>query len=47
MSIALAQQGAHILTFPSAFTQTTGKVHWEVGSYCFLCTKLEGLLGYM
>ncbi|XP_041350404.1 nitrilase and fragile histidine triad fusion protein NitFhit-like isoform X2 [Gigantopelta aegis] len=30
MSIALAQQGAHILAFPSAFTQTTGMAHWEV-----------------
>ncbi|KAK7102718.1 hypothetical protein V1264_020900 [Littorina saxatilis] len=30
LSIALAQQGADILTFPSAFTQTTGMAHWEV-----------------
>jgi len=29
MSLALAQGGAHILTFPSAFTQVTGKAHWE------------------
>lgn len=26
----LAQQGADILTYPSAFTQTTGMAHWEV-----------------
>ncbi|XP_060067830.1 deaminated glutathione amidase-like [Ylistrum balloti] len=30
MSIALAQQGAEILTYPSAFTVTTGRAHWEV-----------------
>ncbi|XP_061462087.1 deaminated glutathione amidase isoform X2 [Rhineura floridana] len=30
MSIALAQEGAEILTFPSAFTVTTGSAHWEV-----------------
>ena len=30
LSIALTQQGADILTFPSAFTQTTGMAHWEV-----------------
>ncbi|XP_076448546.1 nitrilase and fragile histidine triad fusion protein NitFhit-like [Babylonia areolata] len=30
LSIALTQQGADILTFPSAFTLTTGMAHWEV-----------------
>lgn len=30
MSTALAKQGAEILTYPSAFTVTTGKAHWEV-----------------
>ncbi|XP_033744984.1 deaminated glutathione amidase-like [Pecten maximus] len=30
MSIALTQQGADILTYPSAFTVTTGRAHWEV-----------------
>ncbi|XP_038068291.1 deaminated glutathione amidase-like [Patiria miniata] len=30
MSTALTQQGAEILTYPSAFTQLTGMAHWEV-----------------
>ncbi|XP_066284827.1 deaminated glutathione amidase-like isoform X1 [Branchiostoma lanceolatum] len=30
LCISLAQMGADILTFPSAFTQTTGMAHWEV-----------------
>ncbi|XP_054838167.1 deaminated glutathione amidase isoform X2 [Eublepharis macularius] len=30
MSLALAQDGAEILTYPSAFTVTTGSAHWEV-----------------
>lgn len=30
LSVALTQLGADILTFPSAFTQTTGMAHWEV-----------------
>ncbi|XP_078345728.1 deaminated glutathione amidase-like [Oculina patagonica] len=34
MSVVLAQQGAHILTFPSAFTQITGSAHWEVLLRC-------------
>ncbi|CAL1531037.1 unnamed protein product [Lymnaea stagnalis] len=29
LSLALVQQGAQILTYPSAFTQTTGMAHWE------------------
>ncbi|GFO26229.1 nitrilase homolog 1-like [Plakobranchus ocellatus] len=29
LSLALAQQGAEILTYPSAFTQVTGMAHWE------------------
>ncbi|NP_001082014.1 nitrilase 1 S homeolog [Xenopus laevis] len=29
-SLALAQQGAELLTYPSAFTLTTGLAHWEV-----------------
>lgn len=34
MSLVLAQQGAQILTFPSAFTQITGSAHWEVLLRC-------------
>uniref|UniRef100_A0A8D0L624 Deaminated glutathione amidase n=1 Tax=Sphenodon punctatus TaxID=8508 RepID=A0A8D0L624_SPHPU len=30
MSLALTQEGAEILTYPSAFTVTTGSAHWEV-----------------
>ncbi|KAE8588854.1 hypothetical protein XENTR_v10022778 [Xenopus tropicalis] len=30
-SLALAQAGAELLTYPSAFTLTTGLAHWEVG----------------
>ncbi|KAM8921521.1 deaminated glutathione amidase [Pelodytes ibericus] len=30
MSQALSQAGAEILTYPSAFTVTTGMAHWEV-----------------
>ncbi|XP_022795314.1 nitrilase homolog 1-like [Stylophora pistillata] len=30
LSLILAQQGADILTFPSAFTQITRSAHWEV-----------------
>ena len=30
LSLVLAQQGAHILAFPSAFTEVTGSAHWEV-----------------
>ncbi|XP_021352210.1 nitrilase homolog 1-like isoform X1 [Mizuhopecten yessoensis] len=30
MSIALVKQGAEILTYPSAFTVTTGRAHWEI-----------------
>ncbi|CAG5123937.1 unnamed protein product [Candidula unifasciata] len=29
ISLALVQQGAQIITYPSAFTQTTGMAHWE------------------
>lgn len=29
LSLALARRGADILTFPSAFTVTTGQAHWE------------------
>jgi predicted amidohydrolase len=32
---ALAQQGAFMLTVPSAFTETTGKAHWHV----LLCAR--------
>ena len=32
LSLVLAQQGAHVLTFPSAFTVTTGMAHWEVSN---------------
>ena len=37
LSTILAQQGAHILTYPSAFTQITGSAHWEV---CFACKHI-------
>lgn len=30
ISLALTQKGAEILTYPSAFTVTTGSAHWEV-----------------
>ncbi|KAI1898527.1 hypothetical protein AGOR_G00073280 [Albula goreensis] len=30
LSLALLQHGAEILTYPSAFTVTTGAAHWEV-----------------
>ncbi|XP_063802889.1 deaminated glutathione amidase isoform X2 [Pseudophryne corroboree] len=30
MSLALSREGAEILTYPSAFTVTTGLAHWEV-----------------
>ncbi|XP_053134783.1 deaminated glutathione amidase [Hemicordylus capensis] len=30
ISLALARDGAEILTYPSAFTTTTGAAHWEV-----------------
>ncbi|KAM3918092.1 deaminated glutathione amidase isoform 1-T2 [Leptodactylus fuscus] len=30
MSLALSREGADILTYPSAFTITTGLAHWEV-----------------
>lgn len=30
MSLALAQAGAEVLTYPSAFTVATGSAHWEV-----------------
>jgi predicted amidohydrolase len=29
LSLTLAQMGADILTFPSAFTYVTGSAHWE------------------
>jgi len=29
MAVSLAQQGAEVLTFPSAFTVPTGMAHWE------------------
>lgn len=29
MSLCLAKQGAHILSYPSAFTRNTGLAHWE------------------
>ena len=32
LSISLTQQGAEILTYPSAFTVQTGAAHWEVGT---------------
>lgn len=30
LSQALQRDGAHILTYPSAFTVATGAAHWEV-----------------
>jgi predicted amidohydrolase len=29
-SLALRRQGAHVLTYPSAFTVRTGAAHWEI-----------------
>jgi predicted amidohydrolase len=29
-AISLRRQGAHIITYPSAFTVPTGKAHWEI-----------------
>ncbi|KAK3749602.1 hypothetical protein RRG08_014578 [Elysia crispata] len=34
LALALAQQGAQILTYPSAFTQVTGMAHWEAILRC-------------
>ena len=36
LSLALRNQGADILTFPSAFTVTTGRAHWKVRAIPFL-----------
>jgi predicted amidohydrolase len=30
LALSLRQQGAHILTAPSAFTYTTGQMHWQL-----------------
>ena len=30
LALSLRQQGAHILTAPSAFTYTTGEMHWQL-----------------
>ncbi|VDN18591.1 unnamed protein product [Gongylonema pulchrum] len=30
-------KGAHILTYPAAFTVNTGLAHWEVSFLCVLC----------
>lgn len=30
LALALAQQGARLLLYPSAFTQVTGAAHWEI-----------------
>lgn len=30
LALALRQQGADILTAPSAFTETTGRIHWQL-----------------
>lgn len=29
-SLALRSRGAHVITYPSAFTVATGKAHWEL-----------------
>ena len=34
LSTILTQQGADILTYPSAFTVPTGMAHWEVCDQC-------------
>jgi predicted amidohydrolase len=39
-SIALAQQGAEILTYPSAFTVPTGMDHWHVIAFFFTLQRL-------
>ncbi len=46
---ALAKAGANILTVPSAFTQTTGRAHWEllvrsraVENGCFVLAPAQG-----
>ena len=33
MALSLANQGAEIITYPSAFTFTTGAAHWEVRKF--------------
>ena len=33
MSLTLAQEGAELLTYPSAFTVATGIAHWEVSRW--------------
>lgn len=41
LSLKLAEAGAEILTYPSAFGSVTGPAHWEVRECLF---KTEGLL---
>lgn len=44
LSLVLAQQGADILTFPSAFTVTTGMAHWEVSELLIYNTVGEDII---
>lgn len=37
LSLALAQAGAEILTYPSAFGTVTGPAHWEVRALFRTC----------
>ena len=41
LSTVLTQQGADILTYPSAFTVPTGMAHWEVCDQCTLLLILN------
>ncbi|KAH9504365.1 Nitrilase and fragile histidine triad fusion protein NitFhit [Bulinus truncatus] len=47
LSLALAHQGAQVITYPSAFTQTTGMAHWEVvdpwGAIIAQCSEGVGI----
>jgi hypothetical protein len=36
LSLKLAQAGAEILTYPSAFGSVTGPAHWEVRECLFI-----------
>ena len=48
LSLTLAQMGADILTFPSAFTYVTGAAHWEtilraraIESQCYVISAAQ------
>lgn len=44
LSLALAQAGAEILTYPSAFGSVTGPAHWEVRGHLFKTRLLSTCL---